>query len=86
MPLLSCFRGNSQKETFPVIDFSHGNLLTVPPEIYDHAVSLEELYLDGNQLQELPKVGGQPFLYRHYFATPAKLFFLPAFSIAHLLF
>lgn len=39
-----------------MIDYSHSNLLTVPPDIYDHAVSLEELYLDGNQLQDLPKV------------------------------
>ena len=56
MPLLSCFRGSSTKETFSAIDYSHSNLLTVPPDIYEHAVSLEELYLDGNQLQELPKV------------------------------
>ena len=56
MSFLSCFRGSAAKETYPVIDYSHSNLLTVPPDIYEHAVSLEELYLDGNQLQELPKV------------------------------
>eukprot|EP00795_Rhopilema_esculentum_P004683 gene4683-20969_t len=55
MSFLSCFRGSAAKETYPVIDYSHSNLLTVPPDIYEHAVSLEELYLDGNQLQELPK-------------------------------
>ena len=57
MSLLSCFRGSSTKETLSIVDYSHSNLLTVPPDIYEHAVSLEELYLDGNQLQELPKVG-----------------------------
>eukprot|EP00794_Sanderia_malayensis_P008133 gene8133-9003_t len=55
MPIWSCFRGNREKETYPVLDYSHTSLLTVPPEVYEHAVSLEELYLDGNQLQELPK-------------------------------
>ena len=52
----SCFCSKAEKETYTVLDYSHGNYVSVPPEIYDHAISLEELYLDANQFKELPKV------------------------------
>ena len=56
MPFNLCFCGKAEKETYRVLDYSHGNLINVPTDIYDHAPTLEELYLDANQIKDLPKV------------------------------
>ena len=56
MPFKFSFCGKAEKEFFHVLDYSHKNLLNVPTEIYEHAQTLEDLYLDANQLKDLPKV------------------------------
>lgn len=56
MPFKFKFCGKAEKEFFHVLDYSHKNLLNVPTEIYEHAQTLEDLYLDANQLKDLPKV------------------------------
>ncbi|KAI0984753.1 hypothetical protein GJ496_006338 [Pomphorhynchus laevis] len=38
-----------------IMDRRHGNLYAVPEEIFKHHKTLEELFLDSNQLRELPK-------------------------------
>lgn len=55
MPFKFRFCGKAEKETYRVLDYAHNNLLNVPTDIYEHAQSLEELYLDANQLKDLPK-------------------------------
>lgn len=55
MPFKFCFGGKIEKELYHVLDYSHKNLLNVPTEIYEHAQTLEDLYLDANQLKDLPK-------------------------------
>lgn len=47
------WRMNRQYE---VIDKRHCNLTNVPDDILRQERSLEELYLDANQLRDLPKV------------------------------
>ena len=56
MPFKFLFCGKAEKETSNILDYSHKNLMNVPTDIYDHAHTLEELYLDANQLKDLPKV------------------------------
>ena len=41
---------------YDVIDKRHCNLTNVPDDILRQERSLEELYLDANQLRDLPKV------------------------------
>ncbi|XP_043555281.1 leucine-rich repeat-containing protein 7 isoform X7 [Chiloscyllium plagiosum] len=48
-----CFRG--EEEVISVLDYSHCSLQHVPKEIFNFERSLEELYLDANQIEELPK-------------------------------
>uniref|UniRef100_T2M791 Leucine-rich repeat-containing protein 7 n=1 Tax=Hydra vulgaris TaxID=6087 RepID=T2M791_HYDVU len=55
MPFKFLFCGKAEKETNNVLDYSHKNLMNVPVDIYNHVHTLEELYLDANQLKELPK-------------------------------
>lgn len=50
-----CFRG--EEEVISVLDYSHCSLQQVPKEIFSFERTLEELYLDANQIDELPKVG-----------------------------
>lgn len=38
------------------LDYSHCSLEQVPKEIFTFEKTLEELYLDANQIEELPKV------------------------------
>jgi protein scribble len=49
-PLPFCSRNLEQ------IDKRHCNLTTVPDDILRYTRTLEELLLDANQLQDLPKV------------------------------
>lgn len=51
-----CFRG--EEEVISVLDYSHCSLQQVPKEIFSFERTLEELYLDANQIEELPKVMG----------------------------
>lgn len=50
----SCLRG--EEETVTSLDYSHCSLEQVPKEIFSFEKTLEELYLDANQIEELPKV------------------------------
>lgn len=50
-----CLRG--EEEAVTSLDYSHCSLETVPKEIFSLEKTLEELYLDANQIEELPKVG-----------------------------
>ncbi|KAM9251481.1 LOW QUALITY PROTEIN: erbin-like [Cariama cristata] len=48
-----CLRG--EEEAVTMLDYSHCNLEQVPKEIFTFEKTLEELYLDANQIEELPK-------------------------------
>ncbi|KAF4082719.1 hypothetical protein AMELA_G00154960 [Ameiurus melas] len=48
-----CLRG--EEETVTSLDYSHCSLEQVPKEIFSYEKTLEELYLDANQIEELPK-------------------------------
>lgn len=39
-----------------MLDYSHCGLQQVPKEVFNFERTLEELYLDANQIEELPKV------------------------------
>ncbi|KAB0357822.1 hypothetical protein FD754_001978, partial [Muntiacus muntjak] len=49
-----CFRG--EEEIISVLDYSHCSLQQVPKEVFNFERTLEELYLDANQIEELPKL------------------------------
>ena len=49
-----CLRG--EEEAVTSLDYSHCSLETVPKEIFNFEKTLEELYLDANQIEELPKL------------------------------
>ncbi|NXK42083.1 ERBIN protein, partial [Piprites chloris] len=48
-----CLRG--EEEIVTTLDYSHCSLEQVPKEIFTFEKTLEELYLDANQIEELPK-------------------------------
>ncbi|KAM6902595.1 erbin isoform 2-T2 [Xenentodon cancila] len=48
-----CLRG--EEEAVTSLDYSHCSLETVPKEIFGFEKTLLELYLDANQIEELPK-------------------------------
>ncbi|XP_041108398.1 erbin-like isoform X4 [Polyodon spathula] len=48
-----CLRG--EEEAVTALDYSHCSLEQVPKEIFAFEKTLEELYLDANQIEELPK-------------------------------
>uniref|UniRef100_A0A8C1WNG3 Erbb2 interacting protein n=1 Tax=Cyprinus carpio TaxID=7962 RepID=A0A8C1WNG3_CYPCA len=48
-----CLRG--EEEPVTSLDYSHCSLEQVPKEIFSFEKTLEELYLDANQIEELPK-------------------------------
>uniref|UniRef100_A0A8D0HLC8 Leucine rich repeat containing 7 n=1 Tax=Sphenodon punctatus TaxID=8508 RepID=A0A8D0HLC8_SPHPU len=48
-----CFRG--EEEIISVLDYSHCSLQQVPKEVFNFERTLEELYLDANQIEDLPK-------------------------------
>ena len=55
----SCFRSPSEEQldemTSRTIDFSHGCLEEIPPEVFAKERTLEVLKLDSNQIRELPR-------------------------------
>jgi len=51
-----CLRG--EEEAVTSLDYSHCSLEAVPKEVFGFEKTLTELYLDANQIEELPKVGG----------------------------
>uniref|UniRef100_A0A8C9TII0 Erbb2 interacting protein n=1 Tax=Scleropages formosus TaxID=113540 RepID=A0A8C9TII0_SCLFO len=48
-----CLRG--EEETVTSLDYSHCSLEQVPKDIFSFEKTLEELFLDANQIEELPK-------------------------------
>ncbi|NXV09014.1 LRRC7 protein, partial [Cettia cetti] len=56
-----CFRG--EEEIVSVLDYSHCGLQQVPKEVFNFERTLEELYLDANQIEELPKIFHWKFLW-----------------------
>ncbi|KAK9532336.1 hypothetical protein VZT92_009724 [Zoarces viviparus] len=48
-----CLRG--EEEAVTSLDYSHCSLETVPKEIFNFEKTLQELFLDANQIEELPK-------------------------------
>uniref|UniRef100_A0A8C5GZT6 Erbin n=1 Tax=Gouania willdenowi TaxID=441366 RepID=A0A8C5GZT6_GOUWI len=48
-----CLRG--EEEAVTSLDYSHCSLETVPKEIFSFEKTLQELFLDANQIEELPK-------------------------------
>ncbi|XP_061118467.1 erbin isoform X2 [Conger conger] len=48
-----CLRG--EEETVTSLDYSHCSLEQVPKDIFSFEKTLEELYLDANQIEDLPK-------------------------------
>uniref|UniRef100_A0A8C1QTY0 Erbb2 interacting protein n=1 Tax=Cyprinus carpio TaxID=7962 RepID=A0A8C1QTY0_CYPCA len=48
-----CLRG--EEEPVTSLDYSHCSLEQVPKEVFSFEKTLEELYLDANQIEELPK-------------------------------
>uniref|UniRef100_A0A803YFD2 Erbb2 interacting protein n=1 Tax=Meleagris gallopavo TaxID=9103 RepID=A0A803YFD2_MELGA len=53
--LVSCRCLRGEEETVTTLDYSHCSLEQVPKEIFTFEKTLEELYLDANQIEELPK-------------------------------
>lgn len=43
-------------EEMSVLDLQHSNLTCVPTDIFKTEPNLEEVYLDANQIRELPRV------------------------------
>lgn len=50
------FRKRWHPKHLDYIDKSHCNLTAVPDDIFRHERTLEELSLEANQIQDLPKV------------------------------
>lgn len=73
-PLPFCSRNLEQ------IDKRHCNLTTVPDDVLRYTRTLEELLLDANQLQDLPKV-----IIRKYKKKKKRNLFLCFFSMCFLI-
>lgn len=54
--LHKCNGSRKRRDDITFIDYSHSNLSSVPEEILLYENTLEELHLEANSLQELPKV------------------------------
>lgn len=56
---LNCFAPDFDSDrlsNMAALDLCHKNLTTVPADIFRYEKSIEELYLDANQIRELPRV------------------------------
>ncbi|KAK4292424.1 hypothetical protein Pmani_034804 [Petrolisthes manimaculis] len=55
--LLSCLGcgGKGESDDIKTLDYTHASLTAVPPDVFACERTLEELYLDSNQLSELPR-------------------------------
>ncbi|KAM6293913.1 erbin-like [Aegotheles albertisi] len=53
--LVPCRCLHGEEENVTTLDYSHCSLEQVPKEIFTFEKTLEELYLDANQIEELPK-------------------------------
>jgi hypothetical protein len=54
--LHKCNSSRKRRDDTTIVDYSHGNLSSVPEDILLYENTLEELHLEANCLQELPKV------------------------------
>lgn len=58
--MFKCFPIPFCNKNLEQIDKRHCNLTTVPDDVLRYTRTLEELLLDANQLQDLPKVMNAP--------------------------
>jgi hypothetical protein len=58
--LHKCNGSRKRRDDITCIDYSHANLSSVPDDILAYENTLEELHLEANCLQELPKVTMSP--------------------------
>ncbi len=54
--LHKCNSSRKRRDDITIVDYSHGNLSCVPEDILLYENTLEELHLEANCLQDLPKV------------------------------
>lgn len=54
------------EENPTILDYSHKKLDEVPQEILDNGRMLEELNLDSNNIELLPKVAIQYYIFVHF--------------------
>ena len=45
-----------QEEEVRVLDYRHSSLDQLPPEVFNFERTLEELYVDANNIRDLPRV------------------------------
>lgn len=62
--LHKCNSSRKRRDDITTVDYSHGNLSCVPEDILQYENTLEELHLEANCLQELPKVNKSNVSYR----------------------
>lgn len=57
MTFFGCTRSSRTKlKEINELNYSHSNLIHVPEEIILHERTLEELHLDSNRINEIPRV------------------------------
>lgn len=66
-----CLRG--EEEAVTSLDYSHCSLETVPKEIFSFEKTLQELYLDANQIEELPKVRSRQMSRGRAWISPMRI-------------
>lgn len=74
--MFKCFPIPFCNKNLEQIDKRHCNLTTVPDDVLRYTRTLEELLLDANQLQDLPKV--KPRFSPLFFDVERTSFSLPA--------
>ena len=65
-----------------MLEFRHCNLTFVPEEVYEYEESLEELYLDSNNIKELPRVRNHKLLPKKLKRGTRSLFMLSCNTLA----
>lgn len=54
--MANCFCLKWRPDIVKALDFRHCNLLFVPEEVFEFGETLEELFLDSNDIRDLPRV------------------------------
>ncbi|CAF2819655.1 unnamed protein product, partial [Rotaria sp. Silwood2] len=75
--LHKCNSSRKRRDDITVVDYSHGNLSSVPEDILQYENTLEELHLEANCLQELPKWLFQCHALRYLLLSDNELDCLP---------
>ncbi|XP_071490332.1 uncharacterized protein [Diadema antillarum] len=82
--MAACFCIRLGKETVKTLDFRHCDLHFVPEEIVEYEDTLEELYLDSNDIRELPRDLFHCLLLRKLGASDNELVTIPS-AVANLI-